>query len=437
MSDPIELEMLLDTLRDGQLDEAGVARLQELLRADPENRRRYLHHMLMWSELSRGSAPAVADAAPAVSFAPPQPLTPDPQPLSLFSLRRPLMRYALAASLILCVGVIASVMNMISVQQIETSGNHPAAVATLTETQDAVFDGSDVPTSTGSQLPGGFLRLRSGTAKVVFLRGAEVTLYGPCEFGLNSEMRGFLKQGKITAYVPQQAHGFTVGAPACAVIDLGTRFTLTVGAAGQSELEVTEGKVKLEPQGGTAVSMTAGERCEIAQSGAVAMLAEAPAPEVEAVVLPAPKIVSVSAVYPQAPARYAASHLLDDQLDGEGADWAGDGVGPQTLIADFGAAVKVRQIQWANRRDTPDLQIDFVSSVTLSFSDTLQFGPDSPTVVYEPLRSRDVQNFEFPPVSGRYVKITLKKTEKGGVTGGAMLKFLGSPVSKAPVAPTP
>lgn len=167
------------------------------------------------------------------------------------------MRYMLAASLVLCVGVIASVLNMISVS---SKGGHitRVAVATLTETTDAVFDRSDVPTDMGSQLPGGFLRLRSGTIKIEFFSGAQVTLTGPAEFGLNSDMRGMLKSGKLVAYCPPKAHGFTIGAPGVAVMDLGTRFMITVGSGGRSEVRVLQGEVSVTPEGGVSQKFSAG-----------------------------------------------------------------------------------------------------------------------------------------------------------------------------------
>ncbi len=246
------VEQLVAAMLDETLTEDQEKELMARVRGDREATEMFLdlmeaHAILQWEVQWKSAAAAIGDlAACPVGAGLDGAVEQSSKPLSIFSLHRRSMRYALAASLVLCVGVIASVLNMISVREHDFQGFSPRPLATLTETADAVFDTSDVPTATGSQLPGGFLRLKYGTAKVVFFSGAEVTLHGPCEFGLNSPMRGYLKQGRITAYVPQQAHGFTVGGPACAVIDLGTRFTMTVGEVGGTHVLVQEGRVQFQ-----------------------------------------------------------------------------------------------------------------------------------------------------------------------------------------------
>ncbi|MCX6952130.1 MAG: DNRLRE domain-containing protein, partial [Verrucomicrobia bacterium] len=52
------------------------------------------------------------------------------------------------------------------------------------------------------------------------------------------------------AEVPEPAHGFTIDTPDLKVVDLGTRFGVTAGAAGDSHVFVFEGEVKLDKPNG-------------------------------------------------------------------------------------------------------------------------------------------------------------------------------------------
>ncbi len=259
------LQQLMCAMLDGELDDAGRQRLGDLLRSDANLRQQYLDFMATQAMIQ----PHLNREAALTAFTPlraSDPSVADPSARrSLLSLQRPAVRFALAAMLILCFGVIASVVSTLGMRHSETRPALPA-VATLTGTIDAVFGPSDLPTEAGSQLSGGFLRLRSGTATIDFYDGAEVTLHGPCEFGVNSESRGFLRSGKITAFVPTQAHGFTVGAPACAVVDLGTRFGMSV-EGGDTQVHVLQGRVIVQRDAVQDVPLDIGQALSVTADG--------------------------------------------------------------------------------------------------------------------------------------------------------------------------
>ncbi len=277
-----ELCDLFAAMRDpigGEEHAAKVAELEQRLLGDPELRRLYSQYLMMCSCLQLECAAPEGQTAKIPSTVPgaiPVAASPRSDAMSegpfKLSLRNRLVRYALAASLVLAVGVTIAAMVTVSVRNSMELSSRRMSLATLVDTTNAVFDISDVPTDVGSQLPGGFLRLKDGSAKIAFHSGAEVTLYGPCEFGINSPKRGYLKSGKITAYVPEQARGFTVGAPACVVIDLGTRFTMTVGATGVAQVAVLTGKVRVEREKAQPIEMTQNQRAEVDAAGAVTVL---------------------------------------------------------------------------------------------------------------------------------------------------------------------
>jgi hypothetical protein len=118
--------------------------------------------------------------------------------------------------------------------------------ASIVDVRNAVFEKSDVATRPGVRVSGGFIRLVSGQIDIEFLSGAKVTVTGPAVFGINSAMRGFVEYGHIAVHCPESAHGFTIGAPGMAIVDLGTRFELAVDDQHQTEVRVIEGLVRLD-----------------------------------------------------------------------------------------------------------------------------------------------------------------------------------------------
>ncbi len=157
--------------------------------------------------------------------------------------------WAMAAAVVLGVALGMSLLLNYAWNRHDRMTRPPQYFATLIDARAAVFEPSDVPTSPGSQLPGGFLRLASGEVDLEFFSGAKVTITGPAVFGVNSAMRGFLERGRLSALCPPAAVGFTVGAPGMTVVDLGTRFEMNVRAGAPSEVKVLDGRVALRVDG--------------------------------------------------------------------------------------------------------------------------------------------------------------------------------------------
>lgn len=236
---------------EGMLDPHATAEYLQLLRTDAAALAYYCRyvdlHACLEFEVAECAPPHAlpSDPATGVRDGAAQPLSEGGRTSGGAS-RRSIVRratFGIAAALIVSLGVTMSLMVRHESQARRTSLN-TAPVATLVDTHHAVFDDASPP-ATGSQLRGGFLHLKSGSVTIEFFSGARVFLTGPAEFGLNSENHGFLRSGKLLAYCPPSAHGFTVGAPGCAVVDLGTRFALRV-ADGVNEVQVITGRVRLE-----------------------------------------------------------------------------------------------------------------------------------------------------------------------------------------------
>ncbi|MEM8944018.1 MAG: hypothetical protein AAGD11_02465 [Planctomycetota bacterium] len=91
------------------------------------------------------------------------------------------------------------------------------------------------------------LTMSRGLMELQFASGARVTLEAPVSFRVESAMRGVLSHGKLTAQIPNAAHGFTIETPSGETVDLGTEFGLFVGKDGVTETHVFKGEVVVHP----------------------------------------------------------------------------------------------------------------------------------------------------------------------------------------------
>jgi hypothetical protein len=87
--------------------------------------------------------------------------------------------------------------------------------------------------------------LRAGIVQLEFYTGAVVVVEGPADFELASASRIYCRRGKLRAWVPPQAEGFTIDSPLVELVDRGTEFGFQVDAAGAAEVHVFRGRVEL------------------------------------------------------------------------------------------------------------------------------------------------------------------------------------------------
>lgn len=92
-------------------------------------------------------------------------------------------------------------------------------------------------------LTGHTYQLQQGVAKLRMNSGAEVILESPATFELLHHNSIRLRKGTLAAEVESEAVGFVVETPSQRVVDLGTRFGVSVDATGTSETHVFQGKV--------------------------------------------------------------------------------------------------------------------------------------------------------------------------------------------------
>lgn len=237
------LTQLADALCEGPLSNAHMAELDSML-GDLAARQIYTLYLDMHLELgARATGPSLTTRR----ARPPR-----------LDFRLPLARVGIAAALV--IGFTLAISALVSHAWRNRPMVEGGPIATLADAKDAVWGspalGPSQITEPGSPLRSGWVSLRSGRATIVFQSGAEVTLSGPAEFAMNSEKRAFLRRGTLTAFVPPQARGFSVGAPGCAVIDLGTRFRMRVGDEGETDVRVLQGRVRVEREDGESKELT-------------------------------------------------------------------------------------------------------------------------------------------------------------------------------------
>lgn len=122
---------------------------------------------------------------------------------------------------------------------------HHRPVATLIQAENCKWAGSELPTAVNSKLSPGTLALVEGIATLKFKNGATVTIEAPTKLQIRDAMHCRLLEGTLTAEVPEPAHGFTIDTADLKVVDLGTRFGVTAGSVGNSQVRVFQGEVEV------------------------------------------------------------------------------------------------------------------------------------------------------------------------------------------------
>ena len=101
---------------------------------------------------------------------------------------------------------------------------------TIKQVRAARWESGNLPTSEGTRLGAGTMRLTEGLVTLRFGSGAKVNLEAPSELTLINAMNVHLVKGTVVAEIPDSATGFRVTTPSANVVDFGTRFSVSVAA---------------------------------------------------------------------------------------------------------------------------------------------------------------------------------------------------------------
>ena len=259
------LAMIAEVL-DGTVDNDSREALNSLLKSSPDARRFYRDHMELHARLHLDYTGGLAADGMPVSL--PKPGTATEPKITYISKQRAVVAAVLAVAA--CIALIATFAWF---QQPEESPAEAKAeeesFVTIKQVLAARWESGNLPTSEGSRLGQGTLRLAEGLVTLRFDSGAEVNLEAPVALTLIDAMHCTLHRGIAVADVPKSAIGFRIATPAAEVVDYGTRFSVIVdGETGETHTQVYDGLVEVEhPSSGEVVALKAGQLNSADESG--------------------------------------------------------------------------------------------------------------------------------------------------------------------------
>ncbi len=274
---PELLKDLLDEYLDGRLAEEQLDQLETALRNSPEARAYFVRYAQLHTDLHLEMRAAQASERALRLL----PTVPPPRR------RAPgLLWLLVAASVLLLVGITGWLLTRTH----ESVHSTEEAVAWLVNAQNCQWAEDIGPE--GIMQAQRVLRLDRGLAEIRFHCGATVVLEGPATLELLSGKRARLKQGRLTARVPEAARGFEILSPQGKIIDLGTEFGMAVADNDATDVYVFQGKVEAlpaTPGSARAVSVIENQAARIS-AGQVTVNPTVPAPRptefVRAIVAP-------------------------------------------------------------------------------------------------------------------------------------------------------
>lgn len=261
---PKEQTELIDALLDGDISEADFLRIEAELSVDADVRKAYYNRMKLDLLLEKEAA------EPSVDLATQSPNRPDPKLRSSRVTRAVGIFIVLAATIVGVVFLTTPDTDRDKPTGVTKNEIEPTAIgfALLGGQSDAVWEGQQM--GTGSLVPSGELHLKSGLAHLELFSGVQMVIQGDAVFSIDSAMEVSLKRGRVSAHVPDAAHGFRVKTSHGDVVDLGTEFALKVTEE-SSRVEVVTGEVELHLQGSNTHRMFEGETLELSNAGKTAI----------------------------------------------------------------------------------------------------------------------------------------------------------------------
>ncbi|MBI1373128.1 MAG: hypothetical protein GC159_10385 [Phycisphaera sp.] len=265
-------DALIDRYLDEDLDGDSAAELERLIAADAQVASRFAKRALIHSLMIERARYGTIEAEPI----PVARLAPSQDEISIQSARGGRVRsgwygYAAAAVLLMVTGVggwlwwpasrwtSTSTPDAAPVAHVDTPTTD-APVARLTSVTGANWESSDGGFDVGAPLDGQRLKLRGGSAEFQMQSTAIVTMLGPADVEVLGPNRCRVHSGRLMAKAPPNAHGFTVETPSAVIVDLGTEFTVQIGKAGNTRVNVVRGAVNVSlPDGSATHRAAAGE----------------------------------------------------------------------------------------------------------------------------------------------------------------------------------
>ena len=246
---------LIGSYIDGRASADDIRRLEGYLRTDADFRRLFLEHLNVDGALGEFASLAV-DAAEV-------PARVQPRRLHRRSNAAGLLPRAARLAVAACAAAGVAVLVLIL---------RPLPISPDTVTRIEVLDSSQGGDYSPGQLLGeSRVSIDQGRMTLQLDDGATLELSAPADVEVINGMHVRVHGGDVTVDVGDQATGFIVDTTAARVVDVGTRFAVSVGETGETDVVVLEGEIEVrEPLGSIRASayenLMAGDALTVAAS---------------------------------------------------------------------------------------------------------------------------------------------------------------------------
>jgi hypothetical protein len=136
-------------------------------------------------------------------------------------------------------------------RNVDSNSNQPKPEAILTQSIRATFFGELMPSLQSRMESNHEYALTTGMIEVQFPTGASVIIEAPAVFSIASDTRLLMHTGQCSVHAPDGAEGFRVETPLAKIVDLGTRFSVSVDEAGGTDVQVVEGIAEVFARNGS------------------------------------------------------------------------------------------------------------------------------------------------------------------------------------------
>ena len=228
-------ERLCHAVLEGKASEADLEQFRQQLRSSAAARKAYaeqtqIHALLTWQQ-GRAAVPATVVLAP-MDFQ----STPNSIPFPLSKLL-PLRQAVLAAAAVLIIGFAFWLVLDRDQKGVSVAVNQGVTVDILAASQS--------PYQVGQRVVLERLEMSTGSLRLRISSGAVVDVEGPVTLEFVDAMRLRLLRGNITTDVGTEAKGLVVDTANARVLDIGTRFGVSVGDEGNTDIAVFQGAVEV------------------------------------------------------------------------------------------------------------------------------------------------------------------------------------------------
>ncbi|MDF1743623.1 MAG: FecR domain-containing protein [Gimesia sp.] len=245
-----ELYELFDALFSNEISAEKHLQLQHQLENDPQARQSYYDYLDVLQGL--GTLSQAQQDILAVSQLPNHSLDPTASVTETRAQRapQPYLKYlsVIVASAVMVLGIEWWVVDRSSnsKQSVEITQESATPVATMVRSRDCQWSGEQQPKFEGHNLLTRELSLEQGVAELRFDSGVRLVIEGPTKLRIDSSTSATVSMGRVVLHGHELAEEFELTTPRAKLYDIGTEYGTSVDEAGNVEVHVFDGAVRIQ-----------------------------------------------------------------------------------------------------------------------------------------------------------------------------------------------